>query len=115
MVKNGKKGIKMETRTRKLNEKSFSKALSSMLKNIKSGELIYIVFSKKSFRILVFTLAMSIIANLTLVYLLVNSLILGGLDVIYIILLVLFVVAIISGLWLVFKGIDIVTDDIEFK
>ena len=106
----------METKTtKKLNERSFNRALSSMLKNIKSGNLIYIVFSKNSFRMLVFTLAMSIIANLILVYLLINSLIMGGIGVIYTVMLVLSIIAIISGLWLVFKGIDIVTDDIDIK
>jgi len=110
----------METKsgkTRKLNERTFDKALSAMFKNIKSGNLIYIVFSKRSFHILIFTLSMSIIANIIIAYLIVNSLPLtmgiGALT--NIVMLILSFTTIISGLWLVFKGIDIVTDDADIK
>lgn len=110
----------METKsgkTRKLNERTFDKALSAMFKNIKSGNLIYIVFSKRSFHILIFTLSMSIIANIIIAYLIVNSLPLtmgiGALT--NIVMLILSFTTIISGLWLVFKGIDIVTDDADLK
>lgn len=110
----------METKsgkTRKLNERTFDKALSAMFKNIKSGNLIYIVFSKRSFHILIFTLSMSIIANIIIAYLIVNSLPLtmgiGALT--NIVMLILSFTTIISGLWLVFKGIDIVTDDTDIK
>ena len=92
----------------------FWQADSVMLKNIKSGDNIYIVFSKKSFRVLVFTLGMAIIANIIIGYLIINSLSFAkGVDIfIYIVMLILSIITVFSGLWLVFKGIDIATEDI---
>ena len=86
-----------------------------MLRNIKSGEHIYIYFSKKTFYMLIFTLAMSMISSSILIYLILlrSSILIGGIGIgtfISIVLLALCVITVISGLWLVFKGIDIVTD-----
>lgn len=102
-----------------MNERTFARTLSVMFRNIKSGSNIYIVFSKKSFHILIFTLAMSIIANTVLIYLMLNypaitgGIFTGGIRsiIIFACQLILSVAAVISGIWLVFKGIDIVTDD----
>lgn len=90
--------------------------METIFKNIKSGDMIYIAFSKKSFYALLFTIGMAIIANIILSYILVSYPIwTRGSDMfMYLILLVLCVVTIFSGLWLIFKGIDIVTDDEDF-
>ena len=79
--------------------------------------MIYIAFSKKSFYALLFTIGMAIIANIILAYLLAKYPIwIGGSEVfLYIALFILAVAAIFSGLWLIFKGIDIVTDDEDFR
>ncbi len=102
---NTKKGI---------SEVTFAKAISLMFKDISGGKSVYLVFSKKSFYILIFTMAMSIIANFVLVDLLISAPIkIERIFPIFIIQIVLSVCAIISGLWLFLKGINIVTDDIK--
>jgi hypothetical protein len=91
--------------------------MEKAIKNIKSGDMIYIAFSKKSFYALLFTIGMAIIANVILAYLLaIYPIWTWGIYMfMYIILFILSVVTIFSGLWLIFKGIDIVTDDEDFK
>lgn len=103
-------------KTYRVNSIGFARMMEKAIKNIKSGNMIYIAFSKKSFYALLFTIGMAIIANIILAYLLVIYPIwTGGLDMfMYIALLLLCVVTILSGLWLIFKGIDIVTDDEDF-
>lgn len=100
----------------RVNSVGFARMMEKAIKNIKSGNMIYIAFSKKSFYALLFTIGMAIIANIILVYLLANYPIwTGGLDMfLYIALLILCIITIFSGLWLIFKGIDIVTDDEDF-
>jgi hypothetical protein len=94
-----------------------TRTIELMLKNIKIEGNIYIVFSKKSFRVLVFTLGMSIIANIIIIILIIHSLSFTmNIDTfIYIVMLILSIITVLSGLWLVFKGIDIVTEDIGVK
>lgn len=101
----------------KVNSVGFARMMEKAIKNIKSGNMIYIAFSKKSFYALLFTIGMAIIANVILAYLLaIYPIWTGGLDMfMYIALFILSVVTIFSGLWLIFKGIDIVTDDEDFK
>lgn len=104
----------------KINNVGLSRMIEAMFKNIKSGDTLYISFSKKSFRILVFTMSMGVIANIILVYIIIKLFasypILRGQDVFtYAIILILSIVAVLSGLWLVFKGIDIVTDNEDFN
>ena len=99
--------------------KNLIHTIEFMFKNVKSGNIIYIAFSKKTFYALIFTLGTSIIANIILAYLivnlLINSVLIKSVDIfIYIVVLVLLIVATFSGLWLVFKGIDIVTDNVDF-
>lgn len=108
---------KMQGVTAKRNRLDLAHTIELMFRNVKSGDKIYIAFSKKTFRFLVYTLGMSIIANIIIVYLIVNysPILIGGIyTLIYIALLILFVMAILSGLWLVFKGIDIVTESDDF-
>lgn len=93
----------------------FAHMMETALKNIKSGNMIYIAFSKKSFYALLFTIGMAIIANIILAYILAKYPIwIGGPEVfMYIVLFLLSVITVFSGLWLIFKGIDIVTDESE--
>jgi cellulose synthase/poly-beta-1,6-N-acetylglucosamine synthase-like glycosyltransferase len=101
----------------KVNSVGFARMMEKAIKNIKSGDMIYIAFSKKSFYALLFTIGMAIIANVILAYLLaIYPIWTWGIYMfMYIILFILSVVTIFSGLWLIFKGIDIVTDDEDFK
>lgn len=100
-------------KTYNINSVGFAHMMEKAIRNIKSGNMIYIAFSKKSFYALLFTIGMAIIANIILAYILIKYPIwIGGPEtIIYIVLSILAVATVLSGLWLIFKGIDIVTDD----
>lgn len=104
---------KNANKAKKLNGTTLAKSIELMFRNVKSGNTIYISFSKKTFHFLIFTLAMAIIANIIIAYLILKSpIFVGGIyTIIYTIVLILSVTTIFSGTWLVFKGIDIITDN----
>lgn len=108
---------KNANKAKKLNGTTLASAIETMLRNVKSGNIIHVTFSKKTFRLLIFTLAMAIIANIILAYLILKSpIFVGGIyTIIYIIILILSIATIFSGVWLVFKGIDIITDDKDLE
>lgn len=97
----------METRKDKTNELTIANAVRFMFKNMKSGKTLYLAFSKRTFHILIFVMAMDIIANIALINLLISN---PLIDPIYIIQFTLSFAAIVSGIWLFFKGINIATD-----
>lgn len=99
-------------KTKPLNEVTLVKALRHMFKNMNSGKTVYLAFSRVSFRILIFVMAMSVIANIVLVDLLIHApTVVEKTNVfIYIPQLILSTTAIIAGLWLFLKGVNIVTD-----
>lgn len=103
----------METKkVNKVDEVTFAKAIRLMFSNMKSGKTIYLAFTKRSFHLLIFTMAMSVIANIVLVDFLINAPILvQRTDTpIFVVQLILSTSAIITGLWLFLKGVNIVTD-----
>jgi len=105
--------VKMETKkVNKVSEITFAKAVGQMFKDMKNGNTIYLAFSRKSYYVLVFVMAMSVIANIALVNLLVNAptLVQRTDTPTFIVQLTLSASAIVSGLWLFLKGVNIVTD-----
>ena len=104
-------------KAKKLNGTTLASAIEMMLRNVKSGNIIHVTFSKKTFHLLIFTLAMAIMANVILAYLILKSpIFVGGIyTIIYAVLLILSIATKFSGMWLVFKGIDIITDDQDLK
>ncbi len=102
------------TTKKEINGVTLVKAIGLMFKDMKSGKSVYLVFSKNSFRMLIFTMAMSIIANFVLVDLLISAPItIQRVFPISIIQFIISICAMISGLWLFLKGINIATDDIK--
>lgn len=106
--KNGKNG-----KPKKLDEVTLAKAFRLMFKNMESGKTIYLAFSKGGFRALVFVVGMSIIANIALIDLLIRSpTVVQKTDTpIFVIQFLLSASAIVSGLWLFLKGVNIITDE----
>lgn len=102
----------METKKYQINETTLVKSLKLMFKDMKSGKTIYLAFSKKSFHILVFVMGMSIVANIALISLLINAptIVERTNPSMYIAQLILSGSAILGGLWLFLKGVNIITD-----
>lgn len=102
-------GQKKATKT---NDVTLANAMRFMFKNMKSGDIIYLAFSRKHFYALVFVMAMSVIANAVLVSLLVGApTVVQRADTpIFITQFVLSLSAIVAGFWLFLQGITIVTD-----
>jgi len=96
----------------KLNEVTFENAFKAMIKEMKGGKTIYLAFSKRSFHVLVFVLAMSIIANIVLVDLLLRApTMVQRMDTpIFVIQFLVSTSAIVSGFWLFLRGVNIITD-----
>lgn len=97
---------------KKIDDRTFVTAIGSMLKNIKSGQTLYLAFTRRGFYMLIFVIATSIIANLILVDLLITApTVVERADTpIFTVQMVLSISAIIAGLWLFLKGVNIVTD-----
>lgn len=95
-----------------INEMTLVNVFKAMFKDIKSGQTIYLAFSKRNFHILIFTLGMGMIANVVLVDLLIRAptVIEKSYILVYITQIFLSVAAIISALWLFLKGVNIITD-----
>ena len=103
----------METKkVNKVNEITLAKAMGQMFKDMKSGNTIYLAFSRNSYYVLIFVMAMSVIANIALVNLLMNAptLVERTDTTIFIVQLTLSASAIVAGFWLFLKGVNIVTD-----
>ena len=96
----------------KIGETTFVNSMRMLFSNIESGKMMYLAFSKKSFYLLIFTMAMSVIANIVLINLLVNAPVTVGKtdSLTYIVQFVLSTSAVVCGFWLFLKGINIVTD-----
>lgn len=99
-------------RHKKIDEFTLESAFRLMLKEMKSGNTVYLAFSKRSFHILVFVIAMSIIANIVLIDLLIRApTIVEKMNTpIFVIQFLLSTTAIVSGLWLFIRGVNIITD-----
>lgn len=104
-VKNGHK-------KRRVDEATLAQAFRTMFKDMKSGRTVYLAFSRGSFHILIFTLAMSVIANIVLVDLLIRAptVVERANTIIFIVQMSLSITGIIAALWLFFKGINIITE-----
>ena len=87
-------------------------AIRLMFKNMKSGNNVYLAFSNKSFHVLIFVMAMSVIANIVLVDLLMRAptLVQSTDTLVSMTQFILSLSAIVAGLWLFFKGVNIITD-----
>lgn len=97
---------------KKLDESTLESALKLMFKEMKSGRTIYLAFPKRNFHILVFVIAMGIIANIVLVDLLIRApTVVERVNTpIFVIQFLLSAAAIISGFWLFLRGVNIITD-----
>jgi lysylphosphatidylglycerol synthetase-like protein (DUF2156 family) len=98
--------------TNKVDDITFVKAIKLMFKDIKSGRTLYLAFTKRGFCALIFVMAMSVIANLVLVDLLISAptLVQRAETLIFVAQLILSISAVIVGLWLFLKGVNIVTE-----
>lgn len=95
-----------------VNETNLINALGSMFKDMRSGKTVYLAFSRNGFYILIFVMAMSVIANVVLVDLLMNAPVMVQKtdELVFTTQFLLSAVAIIAGLWLFIKGVNMVTD-----
>lgn len=102
-------GAKIAT---KKDETTLVNAMKMMFKNIKSGDTIYLAFSRKSFYILIFVLTIGTAANIALIDILLHGSgygMVSNTSIVYT-QLILSVIAIVSGIWLFFKGINVAVD-----
>lgn len=97
---------------RDINQSILAKAITFMHTNITNGKTIYLAFSKWNFNILIFTLAIGTAANVALIYILINGTgyIYGGNAAIVTFQLIFSGLSILSGVWLFFKGINIIAE-----
>lgn len=103
---------KSENKVKPLNDVTLAKAFTTMFKEMKSGSTVYLAFSKRSFHILVFTLAIGTAANIALIDILLQGtgFIHRANSIIVTFQLILSGISIIAGVWLFFKGVNIVAD-----
>lgn len=96
----------------KVDEVTFAKSIRLMFKNIESGKTLYLAFTKRNFHALIFVMAMSVIANLVLVDLLMSAptVVQRTSTPMFVAQLILSISAIIAGFWLFLKGVNIITD-----
>jgi hypothetical protein len=104
--------VKTTKISNRVDDKTFVTAIQSMFRNIKSGNTLYLAFTRKGFYMLIFVMAMSIIANLILVDLLITApTVVQRSDLLTVaVQLILSISAIVAGLWLFLKGVNIVTE-----
>lgn len=86
------------------------KAIKLMFQDIKSGKTIYLAFSRKSFHIMIFSIATGIIANVVLFDLLLNAPTFIQRTNMSLVQLSISFTAVIAGLWLFFKGINMIVE-----
>lgn len=96
----------------KIDGTTLAKAIRLMFKNMKSGKTVYLAFSKKGFHFLIFALTIGTAANITLMYILLQGtgFITRANPIIVTFQLILSLISVIAGIWLFFKGINIVVD-----
>lgn len=96
----------------KIDEVTLAKAVKLMFGDMKSGRTVYLSFSRMNFRILIFTMAMDVIANIALIDLLMHAptIVEKTSTFLYLIQFSLSAAAIVAGLWLFFKGINLEVD-----
>lgn len=104
-----KKEIKKENR---IDNTTLFRAIKMMFKNIKSGKTVYLAFSKRSFHLLIFALVIGTATNIALIDILLHGtgFITRANPIIVTFQLILSGISIIAGIWLFFKGINIVVD-----
>ena len=103
----------METKKEnKIDNTTLFKAMKTMFKNMKSGKTVYLAFSKRNFHFLIFVLVIGTAANIALIYILLqgSGFIIRANPIIVTFQLILSVISIIAGIWLFFKGVNIVVD-----
>lgn len=101
---------------KKINEnagKTMIDTFRLMFKNMKSGNVIYLAFSKKSFHILIFTIAIGTAANVALIDILLQGtgFVTRANTMIVTFQLILSGLSVISGIWLFLKGVTVITDN----
>lgn len=104
----------MDTRKKqKIDEVSLARSVRLMFRAFEDRKIIYLAISKRNFQVLVFTLAVGIMANIALVDLLLRAptMVVRTNIFIYITQLAISIISIAAGLWLFFKGINIIFDD----
>lgn len=96
----------------KIDNTTLFKAMRTMFKNIKSGKTVYLAFSKNGFHLLIFALVIGTAANIALMYILLqgSGFIIKANSIIVTFQFILSGISIIAGIWLFFKGINIVVD-----
>lgn len=112
-MKNERRCIKMEQKkATKADEVTLVNAARFMFKNMKSGDIMYLAFSRRHFHMLVFVMAMSVIANVVLVSLLLSApTVVQRADTpVFITQFILSLSAIVAGFWLFLQGVNIVTN-----
>lgn len=108
-----KESAKMEAKKiKKIDETTLANAMRLMFKNIQSGKTVYLAFSRNSFHILIFVMGMSVVANIALIDLLMRAptIVERVNTFLYAAQFILSITAILGGLWLFLKGINIVTE-----
>lgn len=97
---------------KRVDDRTFITAMRKMFKEIKSGQTLYLAFTRRNFYMLIFVMAMSIIANVILVDLLISAptLVQRADPPVFTVQFILSLSAIIAGLWLFLKGVNIVTE-----
>lgn len=102
----------MSKKIKTVDEVSLARAMKTMFKLLENKDEIYLAFSKTNFKILIYTLAVGTIANIALIDILrrTPTLIAETNIVLYAFQLIISGTGVITGLWLFFKGINIVTE-----
>jgi len=96
-------------KNRQLDKISVAKAIKLMFKDMESGKTTYLAFSKNSFYLFIYVLAIGTAANIALIDILTNGtgFIERANNMVVLIQVILSGISIISGVWLFFKGINV--------
>lgn len=105
----------METKkvkSKSIGEINIAKAVTMMFKDIESGRTIYLAFSKRGFHLLIFALAIGTAANIALIDILLQGtgFITMAHPAIVTLQLILSGASVITGVWLFFKGINMIVE-----
>jgi hypothetical protein len=96
-------------KNKQLDQISVAKAIKVMFKDMESGKITYLAFSKKSFYLFIYVLTIGTAANIALIDILTlgTGFIERANTMVAIIQVILSGISIISGIWLFFKGINV--------
>lgn len=99
-------------KSKSIGEINVIKAMTMMFKDIKSGRTVYLAFSKRGFHLLIFALAIGTAANIALMDILLQGtgFITKAHPVIVVLQLILSGTSVLAGVWLFFKGINIIVE-----